>query len=57
MEYYRMYGHPVIPSHKTVRLTVNQRIKRALVNRNIKLLFVKYIEVPVFSMSTVNVNS
>lgn len=42
----RYYGIDVIPSHKTIKFTLIQRIERAIKYRKFKLLFVKEIEVP-----------
>ena len=59
MDYIRfnVYGFKPIQTHKIVKFNFKQRLKRAIVNKNFKLLFVKQIEVANFSASTSNVEA
>jgi len=57
MDYRNCYGYEVIKPTKIIKLSVKQRIKRALKNRNYKLLFVKQIEIPAISIYTQNITT
>ena len=55
VDYGKYYGYGVVTPTIIVRLSIQERIERAFVNRNYKLLFVKQIEVPRIQLSTKNV--
>jgi len=49
-----IYGFKPVQQYKTIKFSKFQRLKRAIVNKKISLLFVKQIEIPVFNVSTTN---
>jgi hypothetical protein len=57
VDYRKYYGYGVVTPTIIVRLSIQERIERAFVNRNYKLLFVKQIRVPIISVSTNNVTT
>ncbi len=57
IDFVHYYGFEIIKPTKIIKLSMIQRIKRSLVNKNYKLLFVKQIEVPVISVLTMNVTT
>jgi hypothetical protein len=57
VDYRKYYGYEVVTPTIIVRLSIQERIERAFVNRNCKLLFVKQIEVPRIQLSTKNVRA
>lgn len=50
-----IYGFQVVQPYKIVHFSKVERIKRAIVNKNFKLLFVKSIKVSNIGVSTLNV--
>ena len=52
MDYRYAYGFDTIKPFIIKKLTVKERLKRAINQKSIKVFFVKEIEIPIFQMST-----